>query len=495
MTGPAIRVPFHLDDYIEKQNKENIKIVERIRDPRTNTRLSRFYEVCDIVKNALKDDMIRGIDRGKSDADETAHLLFTQKRAIIGYTQDVNYFITKIDDYLKKNNMTDEWYPDWFNDLKSAIFHEVYGLTGIMEWKTRMKNSTSCKIIGERIYCLMGGKMILQPQTISQERMQQLITALMLRTPEKRLDEGNAEVYMLDGTRIAIFINGEDGLAKEPTIIFRKYVIDQYTFHEQARNGTIPIDFVDGMEAWSKVGFNVGFIGPVRSGKTTFLQTWQTYEDENLEGIMVETDPEIPIHVLMPKAPIMQIVADGDKLKGIMKKLLRADGDYMIMAEARDAVAMRIVVEATSRGTRRVKFTYHASDAVDFCYDAANAIVQEFGGDIWANTIKIAKHVHYLFEFVQLKDKSKKRLKGIYEIRYNPQTLRITIHQICKYDFRSDSWTFKYDIGEDKEMVAQMENFEAYEVFKTELKKMAEKYPMEGNHATELPYFKFMLNR
>jgi pilus assembly protein CpaF len=482
--------PFYLDEYLEgvtKHQQEPVRFEEN-----THSRLQRFHQLCELVKEALKDEMLRGIERGSSSADETAHLLFIQKRAIIGYPKDVNYFITKIDDFLKKNNLTNEWFPDWFNDLKSAIFHEAYGLTGVMEWKTRMKNSTSCKIIGERIYCLIDGKMVLQPQRISKERLNQLVTALMLRTPATRL-EGHAEVYMLDGTRISIFLDGEDGYAKEPTIVFRKYVVEQFTFEEQAKHGTIPADFIEGLKAMATVGFNVGFIGPVRSGKTTFLQTWQSYEDPSLEGIMVETDPEIALHLLMPKAPIMQIVADGDKLKGVIKKLLRADGDYMIMAEARDGVAMRMVVEATSRGTRRVKFTYHTSDAVDFCYDAANSIVGEFGGDIWANTIKIAKNVHYLFEFVQLKDKSKKRLKGIYEIRYDPRSLQITIHQICKYDFRNDSWTFKYDIGPDKEAIAEMEDYEAFTSFRRELQRMAERYPMQEDHITELPYFKFML--
>ncbi|WP_240416487.1 CpaF/VirB11 family protein [Paenibacillus periandrae] len=493
MIDVGTKKPFNLDEYMQGIQKDSTDTSRK--QNAVFNRLERFYEICSDVKNVIKMEMLDGIGTGSAETDLTNQFLYQQKRAIIGHTKEVNYFKTKIEEYLKKNNASSEWFPDWFEDLKSAIFHENWGLAGIMEWKIKMKDSTSCKIIGSRIYFLINGEMALQEQTISRDRINQLITALMLQTPEKRLDDGNAEVYMLDGTRIAIFADGEDGLSKEPTIIFRKYIIGQFNFKEQAMRGTIPYDIVPALEAWAIVGFNVGFIGPVRVGKTTFLETWQSYEDETLEGIQIETDPEIPLHVLMPKAPIMQIVADGHRLRKIIKRLLRADGDYLIMAEARDAVAMSIVVEATNRGTRRVKFTYHTSDPVDFCYDAANGIVQEFGGDVFANTIKIAKNVHFLFEFIQLKDKSKKRLKGIYEIRYNPLSLQISIHQICKYNFKSDSWSYKYDIGQDKINIAEMENYEAFEIVQTELKRLALENPIEGETVTELPYIKLLLSK
>lgn len=132
--------------------------------------------------------------------------------------------------------------------------------------------------------------MQLQEQKISKDRFQQLRKALLLRNPEIHLSNKYAEVYMLDGTRITIF---ED--AKEPTIIFRKYIVEKLDFEEQAKLGTIPIEIIPMLKAKVMIGYNINFIGPVRSGKTTFLKTWQSYEDKTLEGVMVETDPEIPI--------------------------------------------------------------------------------------------------------------------------------------------------------------------------------------------------------
>ena len=88
------------------------------------------------------------------------------------------------------------------------------------------------------------------------------------------------------------------------------------------------------------LGYNVAFTGAVRTAKSTFLSTWQAYENRELEGVMIETDPEIPMEKLMPEAPIVQLIADGDRLSAITKNLLRSDADYFIMAEARDGACL-----------------------------------------------------------------------------------------------------------------------------------------------------------
>lgn len=478
---------FYLDDYLENKQNQRDKDQETFMPPHASNQFDHFMQLCSNVSSNFIHEWENEQGKGNKSTDK---LLEYQKKAIIGYRQEVNFFKSKINEYLKKNGLQHEWHPPWYHDLTTAIFHENWGLAGIAQWK-EMQNSTSAKIIGERIYYLIDGKMVLQEQRIAKDRLKQLRKALLLRNPEIRLDKKYAEVYMLDGTRITIF---DEGLGKEPVVVFRKYIIENYTLEEQAKRRTIPYEAIPMFKAKIKLGYNVNFIGPVRSGKTTFLETWQSYEDPSLEGIMVETDPEIPLHLIMPKAPIIQVVADGEKLKHIIKPLMRADGDYLIMAEARDAVALYIALKVTTKGTRRVKSTFHTSDATDFVYDAANEIVQEFGGELWPTVIKVAKGYHYLYEFVQLKDKSEKRLKGVYEIRYNPTTFEITIHQIMKYNFQKDDWCYKYDIGTDKEEIALQEDVEAFKIFQNELKKLAEKKPMEGNHVT-VPAYVTLMNK
>ena len=71
-----------------------------------------------------------------------------------------------------------------------------------------------------------------------------------------------------------------------------------------------------------RVGFNFLIGGPVRAGKTTFSNLAERRRPAP-GGLAISTDPETPWHVLMPEAPIMQIVADGEnELEALTKSLL-----------------------------------------------------------------------------------------------------------------------------------------------------------------------------
>lgn len=480
---------FQLDKYLAetaKQKQGKSYVIDITKD-----KYARFLEICEAVKSYfnLEWDEEAG---GKGKGENFELILDRQKKAIIGHSQEVAYFKDKIEEYLRINNLKDTWYPNWYKALDEAIFSENWGFAGLVEWidegRLELKDSSSAKIIGERIYFLINGEQVLQPQTISYERRKQLKKALLLKTPKKRADDDYYEVYMLNGTRITIFA---EGLSKpeQDSFVFRKYVIKDYTFERQAELGTIPVYAIPLFKNMIDIGFNTGFIGPVRTAKTTFLTTWQSYENPKLEGVMIETDPEIPIHILMPTAPIIQLVADGDELKRSIKSILRSDADYIVMAEARDSTAFYIASEVADRGTRRVKMTAHFSRAIDFPYNVASKICEGYGGDVYNTTIKVVKNFQYVFEFIQMpKNKSKKRLKGIYELRYDPLSHDISIHQICKYRFQSDDWVWKFDIGEDKREIGDEEDHEAFEMFETELKRLALAYPLEGEHIYKPAY-------
>lgn len=475
--GKALQKPFYIEDYISETTGtvRSSKVIDITKDKQT-----RFNEICKAIYDYF---MAEWNKENNTKNDSIDIILERANKAIIGYEQEVKFFKDQIFEYLKANNLLNEWYPSWYISLTDAIFHENWGLAGIAEWKFSEKYafSSSAKIIGNRIYFMEDGEMKLQRQTISKERRKQLRKALLLRTPKLRPDKNYAEVYMLDNTRITIY--GE-GLTKEDqdAIVFRKYVIPQLTFEEQAKRHTIPAEIINMLKAMVKCGFNVAFTGAVRTAKTTFLQTWQKYEDPTLEGLQIETDPEIPAHLISPTAPIIQLVADGEDLDGIVKSVLRSDADYIIMGEARDGVALNIAVKIANKGTRRVKITFHTTDLIDFCYDVADEIIKVYGGSLYSTIIKVAKSFNYVFQFIQLKDKSQKRLKAIYEIRYNPENHQISIHQICKYRYKTDDWVFKYDVGPNIKDIGIEEHEEYFNIFDNELKRLAEKYPMEGNN-------------
>lgn len=455
-----------------------LKYIEASNSDKTEYDADTFDSVCKKIKNRLDEK-----ERMENSGRET-EALERQRAALIGEPGEVEYYKSQIRIIAQELGAGQTPYPSWYASLEDAVFSETLGFAGLTPWiegrTAELRSSSSAKVIGERIYFLIDGQMVLQSQTISADRRAQLRAALLLSTPEKRSKEIYHEVYLHDGSRVTMY---NEGLAKhqQDCIVLRKFFVSKYTFEEQAAHGTIPKECIPLLQSMVQIGYNVAFIGPVRSAKTTFLTTWQSHEDVRLEGVIIESDPEIPLHMIMPKAPIMQFVPKDERdLELVIKRIMRSDADYIIMAEARDGIALNTAVMAANKGTRRVKMTFHTSDPIDFCYDVATEIRKLYGDDLGCCITKVAKSFHYLFQFVQLqRDKSQKRLKGIWEIRYDTSQRLVSMHNICKYRIGTDDWVWSYDIGADKEEIGE-ENGEALKTFQSELHKLAEAFPQEG---------------
>lgn len=442
---------FYIEDYLKELESKKRKGLD-------------FYQACKLVR----EDFFKEF----SLMEEMDTALELQKRAIMGYEKEKNFFMDKIKEILKIHGVDQATVPDWYSSDYEGIYHENWGLGGVAEWfGQEYENSSSAKIIGDRIYFMKDGTMKLMDQRMDKTRRDQLLRAFLLMSPGERLNKDFHEIYLLDGTRITVF-SGSMTKENQDVIIFRRYIIPVYSFEEQARRGTIPYEAIDMFKAMVKFGPNIVVSGQVRSSKTTFLTTWQSYEDPHLEGVMVETDPEIPLHRLSPTAPIIQLIADNEDLQRISKNLMRSDADYFILAEARDGTALETAVKIASKGTRRMKLTFHCKDPMDFPFDAAWEIVKTCGGDLETMKRKVASCFDYIFHFAQLKDKSQKRLKGIYELSANREG-EIKIVQICSYDYSKDSWKWKAYIGENIREFAEAEDDQAFSDFERMLKGLA----------------------
>lgn len=411
-----------------------------------------------------------------------------QKKAIVGYQKEVDFYKEKITELVAEHHWENVICPPWYENLIDGIYHENWGMAGMAEWfSERYKESSSAKIIGNRIYYLHQGKMVLMPQKISSERKDQMIRAFLLLTPEERLDREFHEVYLLDGTRITIF-KGNMTKKEQDVIIFRRYIIPNYTFEEQAKRHTIPEDAIPLFRAMVDIGYSIICTGAVRTSKTTFLATWQQYEDPSLEGVLLETDPEIPLHLLMPTAPIVQLLADNDRLRTISKNLLRSDADYFILAEARDGKALDTAVRIASKGTKRMKMTFHTRNPLDLPGEIASEIVKTEGGQWEATRLKVAESFDYIFHFVQLTDKSQKRLRGIYEMGLTKDRETIYVEPICLYDYEKDDWTWRYWLGNEKHQLGLEENCESLKRMETILRELSEQHPMTEKKGVDLRF-------
>lgn len=444
-----------------------------------------FEDVCERVRIRMEQEWKLFDDFEKQE------ILERERAAILGYEKEMQFYKDKITEIINTENLQAEA-PEWYESLPEGVFAELYGLAGLSPWvydKTEAyRNSSSAKLIGDRLYCLIDGKSCLQPQRIGRERRMQLRRAFLMTSPRERMEKGFHELYLNNGIRVTIYA-GERTKPDQEIMVFRKYILKELTFPMMAELGTIPQEAVVLFETMVKIGFNVLFAGTVRSGKTTFLQTWQSYESPELEGLAISTDPETPWEKIMPKAPVMQLVADGKELEDITKSLLRGDNDYVILEEMRDAQSYRLSMELASIGEGRCKATVHTGDVINLPYKIASKIRDTYGGDEQGLISQVFKSFDYVFEFCQMKDnRAAKKLKSISELCYDGETDRVSIHRICTYIDEEHGWVWSCHVGKDKENKTARYSKED-EIMKKELKTLSEKYPMFGNNVIYPRYY------
>ncbi|MBR6225410.1 MAG: hypothetical protein IKR02_06775, partial [Firmicutes bacterium] len=227
-----------------------------------------FEMACETVLDTLEADW-----RSASDQERMGRLE-KEKKVILGFVEEMNEYKAKISRIVEEKGLSDVPCPEWYRNISEGIFHELYGLAGLAPWAydetEEYARSSSAKLIGDRLFCLIDGVSVLQPQRIDTERREQLKRTFLMSAPKERLEQGFHEVYLRNGIRITIY-SGERTKPDQDIMVFRKYLLDRLTFEELEDLGTIPRGSAELMKLFVYTGMNVLFAGPVRSGKTTFL--------------------------------------------------------------------------------------------------------------------------------------------------------------------------------------------------------------------------------
>lgn len=445
-----------------------------------------FFELCKCVEGYFEKEW------HNAEEWEKAERLEKEKRAILGYDEEVLFYKDEIKRFLIENppgfNVV---CPNWYPNLVEGIFAELFGLAGLAPWAYDMdekyKESSSAKLIGDKLFCLINGKSELQPQTINKKRREQLKRAFLLDSPKERLEKGFHEIFLRNGIRITIY-SGDRTKDDQDVMVFRKYILKELTFEKLAELGTIPFDSVELLKTMVKLGFNILITGGVRSGKTAFLQTWEKYEDASLEALAIATDKETPWHIIMKDTPIMQLVSDGEDLKVIAKSALRGDNDYVLLEEMRDADSFNLALSITSMGSRRCKATIHSGGSYDIPYKMASAIASKFGEDFNSIVSEIFRNFDYVFQLYQNpKDRSKKILKAISEYSYIPSKDLAAITTICRYDEETKKWFWNSLTTDNEEIRKEMPD--EYSKMKEILKILEKRNKLQGENTIYPKYY------
>jgi pilus assembly protein CpaF len=478
-------VPFDLREYLNKRGFVENKLVRVNYKEKTND----FYKVCDIIEKYYNEKF-----KEETDIDVETNIDEIIKKATIGHEKEVKYLMNLIKEYIYENGIQNvEYDKNVYSTLEEAVFHYIWGYYGIVNW-IKDKESSSCKITrkGKMISYLIDGKMEIQNHNITEKTFTRLRGNLLNLFPELRKDEDVLELYMLNGIRVEI-ITGDIVKNGQDAMVFRKYVVKDFTFREQANRGTITDEMIPLLESFSRCGFNVAVTGAPRTAKTTILTTMQVLEDPTLEGVIIETDPEIPYHNLMPDTSLLQLIVNSrEKAELALKTVLRLDPDYIVVTEAREADVLNLAIETANKGTTRGKLSYHIRKPETFFYDVSNRIVQKYKGEIKYILSRVANSFHFIVHMIMLKDKSKKRLGGIYAVINDSNENTIYFNTLCKYNHKTDSWTFNSDIPKECEEVAEVENPDAFMIFKETLEDLAKKFPMKGESVIRPSYYNIL---
>jgi pilus assembly protein CpaF len=435
---------------------------------------AQFRHVCTAVERYV--DEIITAEHAEGD-----HGTGIQRDALMGKPEAVRYFTGMVTRYLKERGLMDVEYPACYRTLVDAIYHEIWGYSVLAQW-FNAGDWQAAKVIGDRVYYLVNQRQQLQPYTISAERREQLITTLLLNTPDKNRISKYVEMNLQTGERITIF-NRNVTAEGQDVIVLRKYTVQRHTWEEQALRGTIHKPSVLLMKHLCRIGINVMFAGPVRSGKTTMLETWQSYEDPTLEGVIIEATDEIKIHELMPGAPIMSLVTNEEDVGDIVRPILRSDADYLVLAEARTGYEFDLGVRLANKGTNRCKTTMHTTRVGEMLFDITDEIMAVRPNARFETVLfRVASAYHYIVQLSQdYHDKSKKRVLGIYEVCVDRAGQKIWLQPICLYQ-GNGSWTWSNNIGNDKRELAKIESWDDFEKFESQLNMLADQYPMEGDN-------------
>ena len=468
---------FNIKEFFDRKREQ--QVTESSGDVSEDKRLKQFERMCLFVKDTL-DEM---------DANEIREeaTLNRQKMALLGYPKEVEYYKAKIAEIVNANGLAKAWKPKWYSTVTEAIYGEILGFSGISNWITggAFQDSVSCKIIGDRIFYRKNGVMELQAQRISKDRRELLKRTLLLLNPRDSLSEPWQELYTAnEHLRVTMY---NEGVAKpgQDVIIFRRYILKHFTFEEQARRGTIPDKAIDLFKCLSKMGVNICFTGPVESAKSTMLQSYQALENPKLEAVSIESDDETQYHVLMPTSPIIQFCPDESQENSILDRVKRSDANYIVVGESRSGKQLQTSVEAANMGTRRLKTTFHNTQTVNFAFDVASKIASaDPGADLAATMVQVAQTFNYIVEMTSLpRDRGQKRVKGIWEMRFDSDDMAIYMHQICKYVFEDETagvtehWEWNDYIGPEVRQIGMEEAPDSLREYEEILKDLTKASP------------------
>lgn len=434
-------------------------------DVTTYARKKSFKDICKLIREEFNRmiDLSEVAKKGQNDQseknDRENEFLELQHAAVIGDEKAMSYFISKITEILRKQNITSTDFPSFYESLAEAIFHQVWGVSILYKWEN-YPNSEAAVVRGTELWIDINGKFVRQPEQFeSIDEVERLKRAFTMRTKDAVINEQNPELEIEkeDGSRITMI---QKPRGRDNYIMFRRFIVKDISLYEQARLGTIREEDIDIFKALSRTMANIVFAGRVRSAKSTFMKSMLRERDPSYVMAVLEKHFELALSEQMPDRLVFEVQAKEGDLHKAIPRLLRMEHDTITVGEMR-SLETEAYLMSTERGERGAYSTYHLTDVRSVVPQITRHILDEFPNRQFDNELeRVARNIDFIVTMSTDRDRRKKRVVGVTEIIWDDEKRIHYTHDIIRYSSLTNQYYYSSTISKKLLLLMAEENLE-----------------------------------
>lgn len=374
-------------------------------------------------------------------------------KAVIGDKETEILLTNEIDSYLRSININNVPYPEYYQSLAQALFHEIYRFGILQKWYV-MKDSPAAKFTGNEFWIEKNDVFEKQKEVLPhKDSVREFIQRFMAGQKNLKVNESNpyAEIALADQTRVTIIIPPAN---YEPTLIFRKYVVKNLNFEEQAERGTIPESDVDFYKVFSRLYFNTIVAGHIKSGKSTFLKSIYGAREPEKVAVLIEDKAETFLKQDFPNRLVHELYTHNQDINQTIRRALRIDHDFLIVQEVR-GIEAEGAIGGTERGRNGLLMSYHITDPENTSIQLSQHIVDEYPNRHQVNEIRrISKSLDI---GVTMESKNgRKRITSMYELGIDKTSNQPFINYLIYFNPKMNKWEYNSDVS--NELIDKMNN-------------------------------------
>jgi pilus assembly protein CpaF len=419
--------PFSVAEWVADESAERGIKKSTVGIKTSYEKKKEFKELCKIVKTEL--DQVIDVD---SSSTRNSEWLERQHQAIIGDPTAIKYFLSEIEKVLRAKNITSNDYPDYFDSLSEAIFHEVWGLSVLAKWD-KYPESEACCVRGTQLWIDMDGQFVKQDEEFeSKDVVERIKRAFVIRREDSVINRESPELEIEreDGSRITMI---QPPRSRENYIMLRRFTVNKYTLYDQASRGTIPTEDIPIYQALARTMANMIIAGRVRSAKSTFMTTLIGERDERYVGAVLEKHFEVALTKHFPNRLFFELQAKEGDLHTAIPRLLRMEHDYIVVGEIR-SLEIEAYLISTERGERGSLSTYHLTDVEQVVDQLARHALEEFPTRRYEVEVeRIARNLDFIITMDTDRDRKTKRVIGVTEVIWDNKERAHRTHDLIRY--------------------------------------------------------------